>query len=103
MRHRLIVGDLLAERLALLRILDRLLERPAAEADRARRIVDTAEGHAIHGDPEPFVELADELPGLDLYVFQHQRAFVTADVAEQLDHALDRKSLGVGRHEEAAD
>src|SRR5687767_7716199 len=103
MRHGLVVRDRLAERLALLGVFDRALERPAAETDGAGGVVDAAERYAIDGDPEAFIELADQLPRLDLDVLEHERALIAAGVAEQSHDALDRESGSAGRHEKGAD
>ena len=99
----LVLGDRLAERLALLGVVERLLERPAAVADGTRRIVDPPQRHAVQRGREALVQLADELPRLDPHVLEPQLGLVAADMAEQLDDALDLEARRRGRHQEGRD
>src|SRR5581483_4444333 len=79
---RLVLRDRLAERLALLRVADRLLERPGRDPDRPRRDVHSAEldpahevaealpqaclaaDHRVAGHPEPVERELDRLDAL---------------------------------------
>ena len=92
-RYTLIFGDLRAECLSLLCIIDRHFQRPSSLPDRPRGVVDAAERHSIQRDLESLIDLADELPRMNFDVLKHQRALMTSDVTKQAHNALDGKTL----------
>src|SRR5581483_2075936 len=78
--HALVLGDGHAEGDPLARVGDRLLQRPAGEAHRAGRVVDSPERDPEQRDAEPVVERAHHLPRLDADPVEGGLALRAADV-----------------------
>ena len=90
----LVLGDGLAEGLSALRVLDRDLDGPAAEADGAGGVVDAAERDALEADLEPLVQVADQLPRLDADVLEHRLRLRAAGLAPHADGAARSRKPG---------
>ena len=76
---RLVVGDRLAELLALLRVGDGLVERRLADAERLRRDRDASALQRPHREPEALVDAAEHLVVADGDVEIEIHAAETAD------------------------
>ena len=94
------LGDRLAERLALLRVPDRLLERALRDAERARGHVDAADldrGHVLH-EPLTFFP-AEQVRRREPVIVERDLGRLDALVAELLDVLPDdhaARFLGAG-------
>src|SRR5690606_36414706 len=101
--NALIFGNRLAEGDALLGVFERELDRPAADADGARRVVDAPERDAVKRRGKAVIELTNKLPRLDAEILEYQFGLIAADMAEQLDDPLDNEARRIGRHEKGGD
>ena len=88
-RDALVLRDRLPERDALLRVLGALFQRPARETDAAAGVVDAPGRDAGQREIEAAIQLADERGRGHAHVGERDDPFVAADVAEQLDDAVD--------------
>src|SRR5262245_37939271 len=102
-RDALVLGDGAAERDAMLRVLDRALERPAGETDGAGGVVHAAEGYTEKRDAKPVMKRADELPGFDANAVEARLALAASDLPVHSDHPLQPEALGVGGNQKGAD
>ena len=119
--YRLVLGDGLAERVPLLRVLHRGLERGARHADRPRRDVDASQFQPAHDVPEAFalcpaeqvrcggpVVLERDLCGLDSAIAElgdvaHDVEARTLLPEEDADAAVRRVGVQVGLADDGVD
>jgi hypothetical protein len=102
-RHALIIGYGMAEGFAGLRIFQGQLRGPTAVTRRARRAVDSAQGHAVEGRGETGVALDHQLPWFQVQIVESELRLVAADVAKQANHPLHGEARRICGCDEGAD